>query len=85
MIRIASCDRGGQMEMAEPVVERVAQGMNTVQYHVASRTRSGVWHEVTLATDWPLGSHRCSCEAGQHGQTCWAVRLAQRLEDERHA
>jgi ribonuclease HI len=49
-----------------PDLQRVGPGL----YHVASRTRPGRRHVVDTV-------HRtCSCEAGQHRRTCWALALA---------
>ena len=35
-----------------------------------SRSRSGLWHEVTRLDDGRLA---CSCEAASHGLACWHV------------
>ena len=44
-------------------VRRVRYGV----YAVASASRSGVAHTVTVAG----GVYRCDCEAGRHERACW--------------
>src|SRR5215204_3304738 len=51
-------DRGGAAAVA-----RVRFGL----YLVASHSRSGVAHTVTVEG----GAYRCDCEAGRHGRVCW--------------
>lgn len=50
-------------------------------YVVSSRTRPGIWYQVTAVRCDGAWRYCCTCQAGQHGKACWHVRAV--LEDVR--